>query len=65
MKEFKNNLTRPLDFEEHKAIMEAFKLLCAAFHKKPFSLSINPNTQNPSDVWGVAFSFDLEPEGYK
>lgn len=62
MREFKNNTARDISFEEHEAILQCAKILSKAFKRKIFSASINPHTTNASDVWGIAFSFDMYVE---
>jgi hypothetical protein len=65
MRDFKNNVIRHLESDEMLAVMECSKLLEKAFKKKVFSVVVNPVTNNPTDVFGVAFAFDMVIEGYK
>lgn len=66
MRDIKNNTTKSMEFEEYDAILKCGKILSDAFKKKIFVVTINPNAVNSDDVYGVAFSFDLNSiDGYK
>ena len=65
MKNFINETQRNLEYEEHKAILEAGEILAKAFKKKVHQVKVAPNTAEPTDVWGIMYGFDLSTEGYK
>ena len=61
MRNMTNNTIRNLEMEEHQAIIDVCKILEKGFKKKIYGATINPTKSEPSDVWGIAFSFDLTP----
>lgn len=62
MKNLYNNVARSLDWEEHKALIEACQILEKAFKKRVFNLTVNPQDNNPTEVYGIALAFDLVGE---
>lgn len=65
MREFRNNTLKSLTFEEHDAILTASKILSDAFKVKIWGVSINGHQQDREQIWGIAFSFDMEDQGYR
>ena len=59
MKDFINKTSRNLSFEEHRALLNAGEILAKGFKKKLHQVVINPNAQEASDVWGIAYAFDM------
>lgn len=54
-----NRLARSMDWDEVEAIIQAAKVLEKGFKKTTFKIIVNPNEANPTDAWGILFSFDL------
>lgn len=59
MQKIINNTLRNLDVEEWRAIMDAAQILEKAFKRKLFQCNVNPPENNPDDVWGISFGFDM------
>lgn len=65
MKEINNKTARHLDTDEYIAILECVKILEKAFKRKMGYATVTPYKENPDDIYGVAFAFDMCMEGYK
>ena len=59
MRDIKNDTSRDMDVDEYRAILDCIVILEKAFKKKIRSANIRPNTAEATDVYGVAFAFEL------
>jgi hypothetical protein len=59
MRELNNNTKRDLSAKEHRGIVRAAEILSRAFKRKVFASNVNAMQENPGEIWGIAFSFDL------
>lgn len=60
MKHFNNRVNRVITEKQIHAITQAAEILNEAFGREIIAASVNPDKNNPSEIFGVAFEFTRE-----